>query len=210
MALVGLSNDLSPQRLIRGYRAGRFPWPVEGWPVIPWFSPDPRAVLPVDGVHVSRSLRRTLRRSGWRTTVDVAFDEVVAGCADRPHTWITPAMKSGYAALHRAGHAHSLEVWSPDGRLLGGVYGVLTGAIFSGESMFSRSPDASKVGLVDLAARFAEGGGLLIDCQEPTEHLLSLGALLVRRRDYLALLRAVRDEPVLLAREEHPVERLAP
>ena len=214
------------------YRAGCFPWPPAGrsaaaferearrlartgrLPVlpgrdglVPWCSPDPRAVLLPRTLHVPRSLRRRLRTCGWRTTVDAAFREVVAGCAERPETWITGPMREAYAALFDAGQAASVEVWDGD-RLVGGLYGVCTGAVFSGESMFSRVADASKAALVDLLARMQEGGLVLLDTQQPSEHLARLGQVVVPRRDYLAALSALRDVPAALRRGEHPVERL--
>ncbi len=232
-ALVALGGTLEPATLTAAYRAGCFPWPSTGPHerslerqarrlvrtgevplmegddgLVPWCSPEPRAVLLADEVVVSRSLRKTLRRSGWTTTVDAAFDEVVAACADREEgTWITDRMQQGYRALHRAGGAHSVEVW--DGAdLVGGLYGVLTGCVFSGESMFHRRPDASKAALVDLCARLLDAGARLVDTQQPTEHLASLGGVEVHRHDYLAALRRLRDEPVVLATDRRPVSRL--
>jgi len=232
-ALVALGGTLEPDTLVAAYRAGCFPWPSTGPHerslerqarrlvragavplldgedgLVPWCSPQPRAVLLLDDLIVSRSLRQTLRRSGWTATVDAAFDDVVSGCADRAEgTWITARMLDGYRALHRAGGAHSVEVWDGD-ELIGGLYGVLTGSVFSGESMFHRRSDASKVALVELCARLREGGGKLIDTQQPTEHLASLGQVQVDRSDYLRLLAALRDDVVVLARERRPVDRL--
>src|SRR5205814_5566260 len=135
-------------------------------------------------VSVPRSLRRRRRQSGWDTTLDAAFDAVIAGCADRDETWISPAMESAYRALHRAGVAHSLEVWSGTD-LVGGLYGVLTGRVFSGESMFHRSPDASKAAVVDLCQRFTEAGVVLIDTQDESPHMARLGQIPIHRADYL-------------------------
>jgi leucyl/phenylalanyl-tRNA--protein transferase len=170
-------------------------------------------VIPLDGLAVSRSLRARLRRSGWETTVDRAFAAVLAGCADRPGpireggTWITPPMRAAYQRLHDLGHAHSLEVW--DGaELVGGLYGVGVGGVFTGESMFHVVSDASKVALVDLVARLGEAGGCLIDVQMVTPHLASLGARDVPRAEFLALLARVRDRPVRLAGDRLPVARL--
>ncbi|MWM01574.1 leucyl/phenylalanyl-tRNA--protein transferase, partial [Escherichia coli] len=146
---------------------------------VPWCSPEPRAVLLPDDLRVSRSLRKRLRDCGWHTTVDTAFEQVIAGCAAaREETWITGEMQAGYLALHREGGAHSLEVWDGD-RLVGGLYGVLTGRVFSGESMFHAQTDASKAALVDLVDRMREGGVLLLDTQQETEHMTSLGQVLV-------------------------------
>jgi leucyl/phenylalanyl-tRNA--protein transferase len=210
--LVGIGADLEPATLLHAYRRGIFPWPHPGAP-LPWFSPDPRGVIPLDGLVVSRSLRSRLRRSGWETTMDRAFPAVLAACADRPvhgagGTWITPPMRVAYQRLHELGFAHSLEVWA-GGELVGGLYGVGVGGVFAGESMFHLATDASKVALVDLVARLAEAGGCLIDVQMVTPHLASLGARDLPRDDFLALLARVRDQPVRPATERLPVARLS-
>jgi leucyl/phenylalanyl-tRNA--protein transferase len=208
--VVGIGADLEPETLVHAYRQGIFPWPHPGTP-LPWFSPDPRGVLLPDGLRVSRSLRQRLRHCGWQTTVDAAFDQVIAACAERGDgegTWITARMRAAYRRLHRLGWAHSLEVW--DGAaLVGGLYGLGIGGVFTGESMFHRASDASKVALVDLVARFAEAGGSLIDVQLVTPHLASLGARELPRRVYLSLLRQARDDPVRLAEDRRPVATLA-
>jgi len=234
-SLVALGGTLEAATLVSAYRAGCFPWPSSGEPeqalerqarrlvrrglvpllpgtdgLIPWCSPDPRAVLLADQVVVRRSLRQRLRTCGWTATVDAAFDDVVERCADRGEgTWITSRMREAYAELHRAGGAHSVEVWDGD-RLIGGLYGVLVGSVFCGESMFHRERDASKVALVDLCARVLEAGFRVIDTQEETEHLASLGQVLVRRSDYLEVLQALRDQPAQLATDRRPVARLVP
>ena len=232
--LVALGGTLDPDTLAAAYRAGCFPWPPSGRsaaalerearrlaragqvPVlpgsdglVPWCSPEPRAVLLPRLLHVPRSLRRRLRTCGWRTTVDAAFPDVVAACADRPETWITPRMQQAYGELFERGGAASVEVWDGD-RLVGGLYGVRTGAVFSGESMFSRVPDASKAALVDLVQRMVEGGFALLDTQQQTEHLAQLGQGCVARRDYVAAVRALRDLPAALPADERPVGRLVP
>ena len=221
--LVAVGGTLDPPTLIAAYRAGCFPWPSTGpherslerqarrlvrsgavplLPgtdgLVPWCSPEPRAVLLADRLVVSRSLRRTLRRSGWTTTVDAAFEAVLAGCADRGEegTWITERMRTGYRELHAAGVAHSLEVWDGD-RLVGGLYGVLTGRVFSGESMFHAETDASKVALVALVERLRAGGGVLFDVQWCTPHLASLGAIEITREDYAARLATAISRPQL-------------
>src|SRR5215204_696915 len=172
--LVGIGADLDPATLVDAYRRGIFPWPHPGAP-LPWFSPDPRGVIPLDGVAVSRSLRARLRRSGWETTVDRAFAAVLAGCADRGGTWITPPMRAAYRRLHDLGHAHSLEVW--DGaKLVGGLYGVGVGGVFTGESMFHLVSDASKVSPADLVPRLAGPGACLLDAQIVLPHLAGLPA----------------------------------
>ncbi|MGH9263479.1 MAG: leucyl/phenylalanyl-tRNA--protein transferase [Acidimicrobiales bacterium] len=209
--VVGFGADLKPATLVDAYRRGIFPWPHPGV-ALPWFSPDPRALLPLDGMRVSRSLRRRLRRCGWETTVDAAFEAVVDACADRPGgegTWIGWDMRQAYCALGRLGWAHSLEVW--DGAdLVGGLYGVAVGGCFTGESMFHRRADASKVALVDLVDRWREAGGAFIDVQLPTDHLASLGAVEVSRDDYLSRLGKVRDAHVPVVLDRLPVSRLAP
>ena len=224
--LIGIGADLDPATLVDAYRRGIFPWPHPGAP-LPWFSPDPRGVIPLDGVRCARSLRARLRRSGWETTVDRAFAAVLAGCADRPGaapggpggakgrppddqgggTWITAPMRAAYQRLHDLGHAHSLEVWA-GGELVGGLYGVAVGGVFTGESMFHLAADASKVALVDLAARLTAAGGCLIDVQMVTPHLASLGARDLPRAEFLDLLAGVRDQPVHLPTERLPVARL--
>ena len=209
--LVGFGADLEPETLLHAYRQGIFPWPHPGMP-LPWFSPDPRGVIWLDGLRTSRSLRQRLRHSGWETTVDRAFETVVAACAERYRpegTWIVPEMRAGYLRLHRLGHAHSLEVWRGE-ELVGGLYGVSVGGVFTGESMFHHATDASKVALVDLVDRLAEAGGRLVDVQLVTEHLASLGVRPMPRRDYLRLLRGTRDAAVPLPRDRRPVARLAP
>jgi leucyl/phenylalanyl-tRNA--protein transferase len=208
--VVGVGADLRPATLIEAYRQGVFPWPHEGMP-LPWFSPDPRAVIWANGIHVSRSLRRTLRHSGWTTTMDAAFDEVMCQCAEErgpDGTWITTEMYEAYRQLHTHGWAHSLEVWDGD-RLVGGVYGVLVGGMFTGESMFHRESDASKVALVDLCVRLDEAGGSWLDVQLPTPHLLRMGAEAWQRELFLERLVSVRDIDVRPVGDRLPVHRLA-
>ncbi|MEX1177853.1 MAG: leucyl/phenylalanyl-tRNA--protein transferase [Nitriliruptor sp.] len=208
--VVGVGADLAPGTLVDAYRRGLFPWPHPGVP-LPWFSPDPRGVLPADDLHLSRSLRRRLRTCGWTTTVDAAFRAVVAGCAadrgDGQGSWINGAMARAYARLHDLGWAHSLEVWDGD-RLIGGVYGVQVGGVFTGESMFHRETDASKVALTDLVARFHAAGGRLVDVQLTTPHLRSLGAVDLARTRFLEVLEGARQLDVRLATGRRPVSRL--
>lgn len=208
--VVGIGADLAPSTLVAAYRHGIFPWPHPGIP-LPWFSPDPRGILTASSLHVSRSLRRTLRGCGWTTTVDHAFDRVVAGCAAArgpEGTWITGAMARAFRRLHDLGWAHSLEVWDGD-LLVGGVYGVHLGTVFTGESMFHRASDASKVALVDLLDRLVEAGGGMIDAQLTTPHLVRMGAVDVARAQFLDALRAGRDADVRLLTGPMPVARLA-
>lgn len=209
--IVGLGADLAPETLVHAYREGIFPWPHPGMP-LPWFSPDPRGVLRPEEIRIPRSLRRSLRRSGWETTVDRAFGAVIAACAEarsEAGTWITARMRNAYVRLHQLGWAHSLEVWSGD-ELVGGLYGVQLGAVFTGESMFHRVTDASKVALVDLADRFRGAGGVLIDVQLTTAHLAMLGAHDVPRAEFLRLLAGARDQHVALPDDRLAVARLAP
>lgn len=190
--VVGLGADLAPGTLLNAYRHGLFPMPVHQHGPMGWWSPDPRGVLPLDGVRTSRSLRRSCRR--YEVRVDTAFVEVVEACAspDRAGGWITAEIRSAYGELHRLGWAHSVEAWDGDG-LAGGLYGVATGGLFAGESMFQRRTDASKVALVALVGLLRDGVvGRLLDVQWQTDHLASLGAVEVPRDHYLErLARAV-------------------
>jgi leucyl/phenylalanyl-tRNA--protein transferase len=229
--LIAVGGTLDAPTLRSAYRAGCFPWPnddpglqrqaarlarrgqvlrLPGPDVlVPWCSPEPRAVLLADAVVVRRSLRARLRTCGWEATVDTAFDAVVEACADRDEgTWITDRMRAGYGELHRHGGAHSVEVWEGD-RLVGGLYGVLVGSVFCGESMFHRASDGSKVALVELCDRVLEAGFRLIDTQQETPHLAGLGQVLVRRADYLRALEVLRDRPATLPLGRRPVARLA-
>ena len=197
--LVGLGLDLEPPTLVAAYRAGLFPMRLDGRTgPLGWWSPDPRGVLPLDGLRVSGSLRASCRR--FRVRVDQAFDDVVHGCADRrrPHGWIGPDLEAAYRRLHRLGVAHSVETWGPDGRLVGGLYGVAIGGLFAGESMFYRERDASKVALVALVGLLKADGipGRLLDVQWTTPHLASLGAVDLPREEYLGRLRRALELPL--------------
>lgn len=182
--------DLEPGTLLAAYRSGLFPMPVGRRGRIGWWSPNPRGVIPLDGLRVSRSLRAACRR--YEVRVDTRFPEVVRRCADprRPGGWITPDMRTAYERLFAMGWAHSVETWSLDGRLVGGLYGVAIGGLFAGESMFSAARDASKVALVALRDMLCAGptGTRLLDVQWVTAHLRSLGAVAVPRSTYLGLL----------------------
>lgn len=196
--LLASGGDLEPATLLAAYRQGVFPWPMDGVELL-WWSPDPRAILPPDGVHVSRSLARTLRGGRFRVTIDAAFDDVVAACAEPratdDETWITPAMRAAYGRLHRLGWAHSVEVWA-DGALAGGLYGVAIGALFAAESMFHRVRDASKVALVALGQHARAVGVQLVDVQMPTPHLTSMGAVTIAREQYLKAVAGAIARPV--------------
>ena len=184
--LLAASEDLSPERLLAAYSRGIFPWYSAGQPVL-WWSPDPRMVLPTAEFRVSRSLRRAAASGKFEVRVDTAFDAVMRGCAgprpDQDGTWITDAVRAGYGALYRAGYAHSVETWR-DGVLVGGLYGVAIGRMFFGESMFAHETDASKVALVRLVHQLRAWGFPLIDCQQQTAHLASLGARPIPRTEF--------------------------
>jgi leucyl/phenylalanyl-tRNA--protein transferase len=185
--LLAAGADLSPSRLLDAYTQGIFPWFGREDPLL-WWSPDPRMVLYVRELRVSRSLRRTIRSGRFHVTVDTAFPAVIEGCAEprsgQDGTWITPEMHDAYCRLFEMGYAHSVEAWA-DGRLAGGLYGVSIGRMFFGESMFSRQSDASKVAFVHMVAQFGRWGVPLIDCQMPTSHLASFGAREIPRTDFL-------------------------
>jgi leucyl/phenylalanyl-tRNA--protein transferase len=187
--LVGIGGDLRPPLLLEAYRRGIFPWFDEDSPIL-WWSPDPRAIFEMDGLHVSRRLARTVRSGRFSVTVDRAFAEVMHGCAHRPGegVWITPEMIRAYRRLYEMGHAHSVEVWQGE-QLAGGVYGVTVGGLFAGESMFAHVRDASKVALVHLMERLRQRGFQLFDVQFLNEHTARLGAVEIPRREYLRRLR---------------------
>ncbi len=192
--LLAAGGDLSPQRLLAAYRRGIFPWYSAGEPIL-WWSPDPRMVLFPDEVKISRSLGKTLRNANYEVRLDTVFGDVVRACASQvregqPGTWITREMQEAYRALHRLGHAHSVETWI-DGSIAGGLYGVAIGQAFYGESMFTDARDASKIALVHLCAHLKRRGFGIIDCQMETRHLTSLGARPIRRREFAARLDAL-------------------
>lgn len=202
--LVAVGADLEPGTLLSAYRAGLFPMPIEpmaGRAEIAWWSPDPRGVLPLGGLQVSRSLRRAVPR--FEIRVDSAFTRVIDACADpsRPGAWITSDIRDAYVRLHELGWAHSVEAWTPDGELAGGLYGVAIGGLFAGESMFHSTArwgrDASKVALVALVALLSDdhGTGRLLDVQWGTAHLRSLGVVEIPRSEYLSRLRAALRLP---------------
>lgn len=185
--LLAAGADLSTERLLDAYSRGIFPWFGHGDPVL-WWSPDPRMVLRLPELHVSRSLRRTVRSGRYTVTLDTAFRQVMAGCAvprdADDGTWITSDMMEAYERLATLGYAHSVEAWS-NGELAGGLYGVALGRVFYGESMFSRRTDASKIALIYLVGQLERWGFELIDCQMSTGHLASLGAREMPRAEFL-------------------------
>ena len=200
--LLAIGGNLSQHTLLDAYRQGIFPWYESGQPIL-WWSPDPRAVIFPDHIRISRSLKKTLRVKPWEIRINTMFKEVVDHCAaprrdqvgDNSGTWITQEMKMAYLALHHSGYAHSLEVWL-DRKLVGGLYGVLVGGIFCGESMFSLERDASKIALVQLALLIKNSvNGGFIDCQIPNNHLLSMGAATIPRKEFITQLRSLRDKP---------------
>lgn len=195
--LLAAGGDLSVARLELAYRSGIFPWYEQGQPIL-WWSPDPRAVIRPGEEHVSRSLRRRLARDDYEVTLDRAFAEVVAACAapreEDGGTWITDDMADAYGRLHRAGLAHSVEVWM-DGELAGGLYGVAIGCCFFGESMFHRRTDASKIAFVHLLGQLGAWRFPLVDCQLPNPHLARLGVHPMRRGAFLAELRLLVERP---------------
>ena len=195
--LLGVGADLAPGTILSAYRSGIFPMPVGRDGPLGWWSPDPRGVLPLDALRVSRSLRRACR--DFEIRVDTAFGDVMRACADPGRTggWITPEFEAAYAELHALGWAHSVEAWTPDGELAGGLYGVATGGLFAGESMFHRRRDASKVALVGLVEILDDGDPRrLLDVQWRTDHLTTLGVVEIPRHEYLARLASALSAPL--------------
>lgn len=188
-------QDLTSELLLSAYAQGVFPMSESrDDPDLFWVDPQMRGVLPLDGFRITRSLARTLRRGAFMISFDTDFAAVVRGCADRDETWINDTISDLYAVLHDQGHAHSVEVWQ-DGQLVGGAYGVVLGAAFFGESMFSHVTDASKVALAYLVDRLRSGGFVLCDTQFITDHLASLGAVEITRADYRQRLEAAINRP---------------
>jgi len=192
---VALGGDLSVPRLLLAYRSGIFPWSIDP---ITWWSPDPRAILELDGFHVSRSLEKVIKKGEFQVTVDRAFREVITGCAapgpGRRDTWITPEFLEAYTALHDEGHAHSVECWQAE-TLVGGVYGVAIGGFFAGESMFHLVSNASKVALFHLVERLGERGFELFDIQMLTPITSQLGGVTIPREEYLQRLAEAVEKP---------------
>jgi len=197
--LVAIGGDLTPERMLDAYSHGIFPFFDDSTPPL-WWSPDPRAIIEIDGLHVSRRLARTLRAGKFTHTLNRAFGEVVAACArvgGEDGVWITDTMVAAYTAMHRLGHAHSLEVWC-EGELAGGVFGIAVGGFFAGESMFTRVTDGSKAALAFLFERLKARGFRLSDVQYINDHTASLGAVEIPRRVYLRrLAEAVKVQTTL-------------
>lgn len=197
--LLAVGGRFTPEILLTAYSQGIFPWPSDLLPHA-WYSPDPRFVLFPEQLHVSRSLRKTLRRGHFRLSLDTAFHRVVTECAEaqRPEqdgTWISQELQEGFLRLHRLGYAHSAECWQDD-ELVGGVYGLALGGVFCGESMFARRPDASKAAFVHLVNHLVEQEVQFIDCQVHTEHLERFGAQEIPRSTFLDLLEKALEQPI--------------
>lgn len=189
--IVAVGGDLQPERVMLAYRKGIFPW-FESDDFLLWWSPDPRMVLFPDQLKISKSMRTVLRKKQFEVTFNKAFDQVVEACAKvkrfgQNGTWITPGLMKVYSTLHTQGHAHSVEVWE-EGSLVGGLYGIDLGTVFCGESMFSKSSNASKVALIFLVKELKKNKYKLIDCQVPTQHLASMGAEPISRSEFLTFL----------------------
>jgi leucyl/phenylalanyl-tRNA--protein transferase len=190
--IVAFGEDLSPETLLRAYRSGIFPWPVDGLP-LPWFCPEERAILELERLHLPRSLERAWKKHPYRLSMNEDFQAVMEACADAPRpgqdgTWVTDAMIAAYCRLHGLGHAHSVEVWDERDRLVGGLYGVEIDGCFAGESMFHRVPDASKLAVLFLMERIQEWGSAWIDIQQLTPHMERLGAREIARDEFLTKL----------------------
>lgn len=203
--LLAAGGDLSPERLLNAYRHGIFPWYGEGDPIL-WWSPDPRCILFPEKLKISRSLRKTLKKQAFDIRMDTAFTDVMRACAEsrpgQPGTWITDDMLDAYTHMHELGYAHSIECWQNDA-LVGGLYGIAIGQVFFGESMFSRVSDASKVALVHLCQYLIAHDFKLIDSQVHTTHLESLGAEMISRQDFAALVQKYT------VTNKHPVKWIA-
>lgn len=204
---MAVGGRLSPNWLLDAYRHGIFPWPSNSYEPMLWWSPDPRAILPLKGMYVSQRLQRRLRSGEFDVTCNRAFADVIAACAQGPGreggTWILPEMIAAYTELHRLGHAHSVETWR-DGELAGGVYGVAIGGAFAAESMSYRSRDGSKVALARLVNHLRARGFALLDVQQGTLHTQSLGVVEISRREYLTRLAEAVELPVKFGNELEP------
>jgi leucyl/phenylalanyl-tRNA---protein transferase len=198
--LLAIGGDLTPKRLVAAYSHGVFPWFSEDDAYILWWSPDPRAHLPLNNYSIKRSLRKVIKKSQFQLSIDQSFEQVIDQCAamteTRNETWITHDMREAYIDLHQQGSAHSIEVWDGS-ELVGGLYGINIGSCFFGESMFTRKTDASKMAFYFLAGWLKQNNGHLLDCQMPNPHLDSLGVLPITRDDYQILLnQGIQMEPL--------------
>jgi leucyl/phenylalanyl-tRNA--protein transferase len=200
--LIGIGGDLRPERLLLGYASGIFPWYSDGQPIL-WWSPDPRMVIDIrpgsSTFRVQRSLAKRVRQHPYRVTLDTEFEAVLLGCAtvprkNQPGTWLTAEMRKAYQKLHEMGYAHSVEAWDGD-ELVGGLYGVGLGTLFSGESMFANAPDASKIAFVHLVRQLERWGFELVDCQVHTPHLERFGGDEISREDYLGRIAGMVGQP---------------
>lgn len=198
--VLAIGGDLHPERLLFAYSYGIFPWYNEGEPII-WWHPDPRFVLFTDQLKVSKSMRPYFNQQKFTVTYDQAFPAVITNCGESKRreqqgTWITEDMKEAYILLNELGYSHSVEVWNPAGDLVGGLYGILLGKVFFGESMFSNESNASKFGFISLVRALREQGVEMIDCQQKTPHLASLGGSSITRKDFLERLESNRELPL--------------
>ena len=186
-----MGADFAPATIVAAYRAGYFPWPQPEAEYL-WYTPHPRAIIPLGGLQISRRLARTIRSARFRVSIDAAFERVILACADRPEgTWITEGLVDGYLQLHELGWAHSIETWTDDGKLAGGLYGIRVGGLFGAESMFHHATDASKVAMAAMM-HWAESTGIqLIDVQVLTPHTARMGAVEIGREHYLSMLKSV-------------------
>ncbi|REL26826.1 leucyl/phenylalanyl-tRNA--protein transferase [Thalassotalea euphylliae] len=193
--LLAVGGDLTPQRLVQAYSEGIFPWFSDGEPIM-WWSPDPRAIIPTSDIRINRSLRKFLNKTPYQVSINRAFDQVIELCADAPfrhdETWIVPEMMSAYRQLHLLGHAHSVEVWDQE-KLVGGLYGVAINGFFSGESMFYKAPNASKIALVTLAKQLEAQGITFIDCQITNPFLEDMGCVEVSRSKFIKQKQAMQS-----------------
>ncbi|MFM2483420.1 leucyl/phenylalanyl-tRNA--protein transferase [Celerinatantimonas sp. YJH-8] len=195
--LLAIGGDLNPDRLIRAYYHGIFPWFSEEDPLL-WWSPGTRAILDPKRLHISHSMRKWLKKTTFHVTVNNAFTDIIRHCATRPNhegTWITNEMIMAYCKLHQMGYAHSVEVWEQQ-QLVGGLYGICIGQLFCGESMFHLQTNASKLAFIRLVQHFSAHGGQLIDAQMPTEHLMSMGVQPCSRNHFKSCLEQLRDRSI--------------
>ncbi|MBO1256232.1 leucyl/phenylalanyl-tRNA--protein transferase [Alteromonas sp. 5E99-2] len=201
--LLAFGGDLSIQRLIAAYRSGIFPWFSDGEPIL-WWSPSSRAIISPRTFHISKSLKKTLKKNLFTFSINTSFERIIESCSSTPRyydnqeaagTWITDDMIDAYINLHQAGYAHSVEVWQ-DNKLVGGLYGVMTDSVFCGESMFHTVTDASKAAMAVLTKLLAPYSHAFIDCQMPTDHLTSLGALTISREEFITSMNSANHTPV--------------